>query len=391
MKIAFASPFAPRELWRWLDLDERDIGRLPRGMWPPPLAATPLDLLERGHEVTVYTFDPTVDRELRFAGRRCRLVVLPYRDRHRARDLFRTERGLLSAALGRDRPDVVHAHWTYEYALGALDAGLPHVVTAHDAPWRIWRYHFTPYRAVLLAMAALVARRARLMTAVSPSVARHFERRLGFRGPVHVIPNGLRLPVPTSATALDPDPDPFVFVAAPNGWGGWKNVETLLLAFREVRAAHPHARLDLIGAGAEPGGPAESWARARRAAEHVRFLGPMPNAALLDHVTERAHALVHPSLEESFSFTLAEAMIRGVPVIGGRFSGGVPFTLGDGRAGRLADVRSAPDLADAMREFVERPTRRLELARAGLDFAREHFDSRRVTDRYETLYREARP
>ena len=46
-----------------------------------------------------------------------------------------------TVALIRDfKPDVVHGHWTYEFALGAMDTGLPCGVTAHDSPYTIVKY-----------------------------------------------------------------------------------------------------------------------------------------------------------------------------------------------------------------------------------------------------------
>jgi YD repeat-containing protein len=55
--------------------------------------------------------------------------------------------------------------------------------------------------------------------------------------------------------------------------------------------------------------------------------------------------LVHPSREESFGMTIAEAQLAGVVVIGGAHSGAVPWTLDYNRAGRLVDVRSTKDLS----------------------------------------------
>jgi hypothetical protein len=37
-------------------------------------------------------------------------------------------------ALQREQPDILSAHWTYEFAAAAIATGIPHVVTAHDAP-----------------------------------------------------------------------------------------------------------------------------------------------------------------------------------------------------------------------------------------------------------------
>ena len=54
-------------------------------------------------------------------------------------------------------PDIVHAHWTYEFALGAIESRVPTVVTAHDAPLSILRLNPTPYRLARTVMAWQVA------------------------------------------------------------------------------------------------------------------------------------------------------------------------------------------------------------------------------------------
>jgi hypothetical protein len=93
------------------------------------------ELLRQGHQVLGITVDyrlggqaPVVAR-----GPGFELHVLPGRLRAwrfngwqpgRALDAFRVERQALVATLAALRPDVVHAHWTYEFALAALDSGL---------------------------------------------------------------------------------------------------------------------------------------------------------------------------------------------------------------------------------------------------------------------------
>jgi len=109
----------------------------------------------------------------------------------------------VAQTLLRCRPDVVHAHWIYEYALGALATGLPTVVTAHDVLLVALRHHLPTTRmgplfaqvptaahfSVCAAMAVLVARKTTRLIAVSPYVERHFRCALHYRGEITVIPN----------------------------------------------------------------------------------------------------------------------------------------------------------------------------------------------------------
>jgi glycosyltransferase involved in cell wall biosynthesis len=83
---------------------------------------------------------------------------------------------------------------------------------------------------------------------------------------------------------------------------------------------------------------------------------------------------------------LIEAMSRGIPVIGGESSGGVPWTLDHGRAGRLVDVRSSDAVAQAMLEFAADPSLRLGYAERGLTLARERFHIVPVADAWQAVY-----
>jgi hypothetical protein len=72
----------------------------------------------------------------------------------RAWDLFAQERAGLERAMREDPCDVVHAHWTYEFALAALASGQPTLVTARDwAPTILLmqrRLRLLPYRLACL-------------------------------------------------------------------------------------------------------------------------------------------------------------------------------------------------------------------------------------------------
>jgi glycosyltransferase involved in cell wall biosynthesis len=313
------------------------------------------------------------------------------------------ERQFVAETLLRCRPDVVHAHWTYEHALGALATGLPTVVTAHDAPLvAALRYHLpttsvgplfaqvptAAHWSIRAAMAAVVARKATRLIAVSPYVERHFRRALRYRGEIRVIPN-MMSPVscrPTLPIGRPPN-ESTGFLTILSSWSTLKNGTAAIEAFAEVRAWLPHASLHMIGHGFGPGGPAECWAAERGLADGISFVGPLPHDQALTFL-ETADILVHPALEESFGMVIAEAQLAGVAVIGGSHSGAVPWTLDYNRAGRLVDVRKTASLAGAMRELALDSATRSRLARAGSDLAQRRYDPERLITSIEALLEE---
>jgi len=356
---------------------------VPPGLGGTPVNSLALELLRRGRRVTLFSLDPSVDREMTIEGDRLRIVFGPF-THHRGRNWFTRERRALRQAIARERPTALHAHWTYEYALAASDSGLPHVVTAHDAPWSILRHSFNTYRVVRTAMAYQAGHRAEMMTAVSPYVADHL-RRYGFhRKPIRVIGNG----------TADPGPPPPRGVLGPvriaiitsGGWDRHKNLPTALLAFQHLRRDLPDARLTLIGSGCEPNGAAQHWMESQELAlAGLDFRGPLSHTATLDALASH-HILLHPSREESFSMVALEAMSRGVAVVAGRNVGALPWLLEEGRSGMLVDIRKPEEIAAGLLHLAYDSEKRAAMTLAAYHAFRSRFSIGAITDAYEEIY-----
>lgn len=291
----------------------------------------------------IVTLDGGLEDAIEFTGGHIRLAVGPQRPRPRdcAKDLFSTERRFIAQRLNAWRPDVVSAHWTYEFALGTLDSRLPHLITVHDwAPAILWALR-DRYRTVRLLMQLLTFARGRNFAAVSPYMARR--SRLLTRRPVSVLPNGLDSS--WYAETLQ-RPSQMRVLAVNHGFARHKNVQRLLIAWPKVLDSHPSAELVLAGHGYGVSGQASKWAEENGLTQGVRFLGPVAHAELKD-LLRSADVFAHPSLEESFGLVVLEAMAQGVPVLGGDRSGAVPWLLEDG-AGVLIDVREAEAIADGL-------------------------------------------
>jgi glycosyltransferase involved in cell wall biosynthesis len=340
-------------------------------------------LLDRGVDLAVVTLDPEVREEVVLRGPRWKLIVGPYRSAHRARDGFRHERDFVRRALQRERPDVIHALWTYEFALGALAADERAVITVHDWAPTIFRYMPDPYRFVRLLMQRSVLRIGRNFIANSPYIQERLRSRTGVSHPI--VPN----PVAVDHfhwEARRRRRDAPRIVAINHGFSKHKNVKSLLRAFRIIRSGRPDAQLLLIGNDFEPGGSAARWAAAHCLDGNVRFLGSAPNAEVLAQLA-RADLLVHASLEESFGMVVAEAMATRTPVIGGERSGAVPWVLGHGGAGLLVDVTSPGQIADAALRVLADDGLWQRLSASGFQHAWENFRSPVVAERHLAVYR----
>lgn len=379
MHIGIAGPISVPPLLPFLNEPASDV---PSGLGGVPVVLLVRGLLEQGYRVTVYTLDKAVTRALRLDGDRLTVHVGPVRERHRMRDGMRAERRAVHAMIEADPPDVVHAHWTYEYALGALGSGVPTVTTVHDWGPAILRYSPDLYRVGRLAMQAVALLRGTHLIANSPYIQHKIRRYLRRTAPV--IPNAVPDATFASTRPQPPSSRPVV-VSINNGFAGRKNVPALLEAFPHVRRRLPGCRLRLIGSGAEPEGEASRWARAHELGEGVDFVGPVSHAEVLAEL-ERAALLIHPAQEESFGMTLLEAMAKRTPVVAGQSSGAVPWVLGEGRAGVLTDVTDPQTLAASALTVLTNPMTWHRLSKAGWDRAWTLFRLSQVVDRHLAEY-----
>lgn len=372
---------------------------LPVGYPGAPLMATlAAGLLERGHRVTVISMSAGLPCRARSSvRRRCgslELVYVPMRERAwppngwrpgHILDLFRFERQGLREVLRDVRPDVVHAHWAYEFAWAALESRLPHVVTCHDSPFRVARHHrgwkLGGYRRIKAWMAWHALRRAGCVTAVSPYLA---EEVAGLcRSVPHVVPNPVA-PAPGPMGAPPRSAGPRVLMVC-NGWGALKNPQAGLQAFAQVARTLPQAELVLLGEDFAEGGIAQRWCEEAGITGRLRFVGPVRHDEVAAWMAG-SDLLLHPSLEESFGMVAAEALAAGIPVVGGQRSGALPWVVG--QAGRLVDVTDPQALAAAMLELLGDPALAARLGQEGRRGVLGRFGAQAVAAAYEDLYRQ---
>lgn len=387
MRIGIAGPIDVRLL---ADLfpSQPDI---PRTYSFPLIAHLARQLYDRGHEIVLFALSSEVSSTRRIDGERITAYICPLRrPRWQMLDFFRGERHALRDAMRTSGCEVVHAHWTYEFASAAVESGLPHIVTAHDVPMAVLRFARHPYWLEKPWLAVPVLRRARCVTAVSPYLAGQLERFLRPQKDIVVVPNGVGTEVFALASrhAERKSGRTVTFASILNGWGPLKNAKSLIKAFAMVREKLPGlVELRMLGNGFEKGGPAERWAKRNGAESGIQFVGSIPHSEVLRTLTDEVDVLVHPSREETFCMAALEAMAIGVPVIGGRESGAIPWILDGGRCGVLVDVNSPPELAESMIRVSRDCGAAVEHAPRASTVVRERFSIAAVVDSYESLCR----
>lgn len=377
MKIVLTGPFSTK---LFCDLTNIQLVGAPPGQGGAPVTDLAASLQRLGIDVTVVTLDPTIEEAFRVKSDGFTVVYCPlrapprYRARIRAMDLFEVEIRHLTREIKDAKPDLVHAHWTYEYAEAAVRSCRKHLVTMHDLGWGcLWQYR-DGYRAMRLIMKYRVMPRVRNLSVVSPFMAIR-ARQYGYFREVAVVPNGISIPK-TSTDRFNRLAPIRIVTVGDNG--RLKNVRASLDAFSLLSEALPDAELHLFGPGLD-----ETFCRGQAS---VTGHGTVQHAHLMSFLEQHATVLVHPSRLEAFGMILAEAKARGVPIVAGRRSGGAPYVCDDG-VSSLVDIESPRAIADAVLSLLSDKDRYLQTSQASRDDAELRFSSSKVTEQYLSLYR----
>ena len=308
-RIIIVGPASPAALSSYLSGADsqraaaiKDIGG---GDGGEPVSALVTALLERGFAVDLIALTEDVTDLQHLSGPGLDIRIGPYRKRgrYRARDFFAAERRAVSDLLAFASGDIVHAHWTYEFALSCERERRPVLVTAHDAPLTVLRLHRDAYRLARTILAYRARLGIRTMSAVSPYLAYHWGREMAYRRPIIVVPNishGLPVVAPRTTRA-----QPLVLDVADQN--DRKNVASLIRAFSEVRRVRPDAVLRLVGPGLSPTDRLAAWARVNGLDAAVEFVGEVAHSAIPYHLAE-ADVFAHVSLEESHPVSVCEAI-----------------------------------------------------------------------------------
>ncbi|MBL8009568.1 MAG: glycosyltransferase [Flavobacteriales bacterium] len=299
--------------------------------------------------------------ELRAVYCACTWPLAPLR---KAVNLWRHLRTAARAlrVLERDRPavDLVLAYILVRPALTALRLrrrGIPFVLAEQSSEYLDGT--FDRKGPLFRAFVRAIARRARAFIAVSPHLGAALARH-GLCTDAVVVPNtipGLDRPLPPAGP-----PGHFLMVA--DLVDRIKRVSGVLRALAQARAHEPSLRLTVIGDGPDRA-DLEALTRALGLADHVRFLGRLPNAAVLDHMA-RTFAVVVNSRVETFSVVTGEALAQGRPVIATRCGGPEAFITP--MNGLLIPVDDDAVLADALVRLTREADRyRPDAIRAGVN------------------------
>jgi glycosyltransferase involved in cell wall biosynthesis len=297
-------------------------------------------------------------------------------------------RGYETQLLRGVAPDVIHIHGLWSpflaaFASTAIRHRIPYVVAPHGMlePWSL----SVRSRRKMLALQTYQGRvlaRAAAIHATSESEAENLDRLSCVRAPIFVVPNAVGEPGrPDQRSRVAPGRSVLLFLSRVHEK---KGLDMLLQAWSEVR---PRDWTLLIVGRGEPG----YVERLKR----FCIAHSMPEVAFHDHVdgAERealfmsASALVLPTYSENFGNVVAEALIRGLPVI---TTTGTPWSvITDEKLGWYVEP-NAGALRQALTELQATSADVLhDMGARGRRYALDHLSLTVVRDRLLRMYRSA--
>jgi glycosyltransferase involved in cell wall biosynthesis len=303
-------------------------------------------------------------------------------------------------AIWRWSPDVVHTHTAKAGTLGRIAALVYNTASRrarrcaviHTFHGHVLEGYFGPLgSAVVRAIERTLARITDRIVTISVRQREDITRRFGIAPArkVATVPLGLelgsllkledraggRLTVPTELED--------VVVGYVGRLVSIKSLDTLVRGVAIARARLPKIRLLIAGDGEERP-RLEQLVGELGLTDRVEFLGWRSDLASL---YRRMHVFVLTSINEGTPVSLIEAMAAGVPVVASSV-GGVPDVVDGGVTGVLVPPRQPEAVAAAIVAAIVESDRAAVMAARARQSVRERFDSARLVQETEAMYRE---
>lgn len=351
MNIGILSPFNPAEFNNYLP-----------GYTLPSICksassvnALVLGLLDQGHNVHVFTCAPI--STISYFGKQLSVTIInnkfPVIGSSRNNRLFIHNRIVKAVKEFILNIDVIHAQWTYEYALAAVQFSdkVPVFCTVRD-----WCPLIIKYQKKITDKFYWAITSYYIFRQVFNDKRIHFianseytYRKIINKFPqlnVDIVYNSIKEEFIKEGAHIHNSNIIFITIAQSISEPR-KNISRLILAFNKYLMINPVAKLKMVGRDCVSGNKIiEEW-RNKGLLRNVELCGFVNHDKLMT-ILDSCDVLIHPSLEETFGNILLEGMARKLLVIGGENAGAVPFVLEGGKAGILCDVTNEESIIQAL-------------------------------------------
>lgn len=293
----------------------------------------------------------------------------------------------IQRVLHQIKPDLVHGQSSYIYGCIALGAGYPTVLTVHSIHGtevkfaRRWLQ-----RANLWLQHALMRRyftaHVRHIVSINPYIRRHYESRVD--ADFYDIDN----PISDAFFEVDPGREVTHRVLFVGYLRTLKRPDLALEALALARREEQGLNLSFAGAAVEPWLAArlQELVAANQMGNHVRFLGQLSEAQVLEAYQEMSVLLLTSELETS-PMVVEQAMAAGKPVVATAV-GGVPYLVDHGQNGILVEPNEPQQIAEALVTLARDPDLRKRLGQAARQEAIARFKVEAVAAKTHAMYQD---
>jgi glycosyltransferase involved in cell wall biosynthesis len=334
-------------------------------------------LVERGHEVTVYT--RLHYSKLGGIHRGMRVKRLPSVNTKHLDTITHCALSTLDAIFGGY--DVVHYHalGPSVFARWPKIRGLKTVVTVHGLDWQRGKWGRSAAWFLRQCEKPAIHFPDRTIV-VSKSLHDYFESHYGIE--TSIIPNGVNPGVdrpPNKIRRFGLDKGRYVLFVGrlvPE-----KGCHLLLEAFNRVKT---EAQLVLAGGSSFSDGYVDTLNRLKNGNDRIQMLGYV-YGDLLEELWSNAYCVVQPSLLEGLSISLLEALSHGKCILASDIPENLEVIEECAVTHRTQDV---DDLAAKLQYLLDEPDVVQRMAKGCRSYARERFGWSHVVDQTEAVYKE---
>lgn len=293
--------------------------------------------------------------------------------------------------LSRNHIDVIHSNTYAPILAGYICSTIfrkPHVITFHDVYllgrsdfWLKWAKQDSTPRLTSLFGPIFERLSLRLPTSVIHTVSETSKKDLilsNAKAPIVVIPNTISLEDYNSSEVKDFHPCQAIYIGR---LVFYKNLETVIKAFRDVCNEIPEARLVIVGDG-----PYRTHLQCvAKDLSNVVFVGRVSNEEKVKLLKESSF-LVFPSLVEGFGIVILEAFSCQKPVLVSNTMP-LPEIVDDGLDGFTIPPFESTAWAYKMLRLFTNPAQACEMGLKGYEKLAKRYTIERVVDKLEELYR----
>ena len=385
MKIIIMGPILSSDLSTLIN--KKDLKKIPVGHGVSHLSNLALSLVELGYMVSIITLSPDIDNDKIFIykNKKIKIIFCPLRKSiFRLRGvLFRKEVNFLTEALNKEKSNVIHSNWIYEYALAAWNSKRKYILTSHDIPHKIFKYQKTIHRLTRLIMGFISLRRSKILT--TPSQYAKFETQKLTNSKITVIPNTALNNTLFKKKLVKRDMSKDIkIIMINNGFNKFKNVEAGLYAFKQFNLKYPTSSLHLFGSQMKKNESCYKWAQKMNLTNNVNFIGHLKHVQLMK-IFNKFDILLHTSLEETFGTIYLEAMINGLPIVAGKYSGATKEIIKNN--GILVDVSKKKEIVNALFRYANNSILWKKKRFNAYNYVKKNFNNKDITKKFLKIYK----